>query len=107
MRFTLPLIALAAVAAPAFAAPAGDDTVTVRIAYGDVDVTSAEGRAALEARIDAKLRKACTTEAAGRFAYGRTVVDSKCVAEARTAALAEVDRVAALEARSGRAVAAN
>ena len=45
MRFTLPLIALVAIAAPAVAAPATDDTVTVRIAYGDVDVTSTEGRA--------------------------------------------------------------
>lgn len=102
MRFILPLIALAAVAAPAAA-----ETVTVRIAYGDVDVTSAEGRAALETRINAQLRKACTTEAAGRFAFGRTVVDSKCVAEARTVALAEVERVAAAEARNGRAFAAN
>jgi UrcA family protein len=102
MRLILPLIALATVAAPVAA-----ETVTVRIAYGDVDVTSAEGRAALEARIDAKLRQACTTAAAGRFAAGRTVVDSKCVAEARTVALAEVERVAAAEARAGRAVAAN
>lgn len=107
MRFTLPLIALAAIAAPAFAAPAGEETVTVRIAYGDVDVTSAEGRAALEARIEAKLRKACTVEAASRYAYGRTAIDNKCVADARVAALAEVERVAALEARGGRAVAAN
>lgn len=36
MRFILPQIALAAVAGPVAA-----ETVTVRIAYGDVDVTSA------------------------------------------------------------------
>ncbi|WDA42547.1 UrcA family protein [Erythrobacter sp. BLCC-B19] len=107
MRFTLPLLALAALAAPAVAAPAADETVTVRIGYGDVDVTSAEGRAALEARIEAKLRKACTVESGARYAYGRTVVDSQCVAEARTAALAEVERVASLQSRSGRSVAAN
>lgn len=107
MRFTLPLIALAAIAAPAVAAPAADETVTVRIAYGDVDVTSTEGRAALEARIDATLRKACALEGTARYAHGRAAIDGKCVAEARTAALAEVERVAALEARSGRAVAAN
>jgi UrcA family protein len=107
MRFALPLIALAAVATPVLAAPAADQTVTVRIAYGDVDVTSAEGRAALEARIDAKLRKACTVEAAARYTHGRTVIDDKCVADAKVAALAEVERVAAAEARSGRAVAAN
>jgi UrcA family protein len=107
MRFTLPLIALVAIAAPAVAAPAADDTVTVRIAYGDVDVATAEGRAALEARIDAKLRKACTVEASGRYTFGRAVVDSKCVADARIAALAEVERVASAEARNGRSVAAN
>ncbi len=107
MRFALPLIALAAVATPVLAAPAADQTVTVRIDYGDVDVASTEGRAALEARIDAKLRKACTIEAATRYSYGRTVIDDKCVAEARVVAFAEVERVAAAAARSGRAVAAN
>ncbi|QDH33771.1 UrcA family protein [Porphyrobacter sp. YT40] len=103
MRFTLPLIALAAVAAPAVA----DDTVTVRVDYADVDVTTAEGRAALEARIDAKLRKACTIESAARYTYGRPAVDSKCVTEARATALAEVERVASLQTRKGRSVAAN
>ena len=89
------------------AAPSADDTVTVRISYGDVDVTTAEGRAALEARINAKLRKACTVEGSARYTYGRASADSKCVADARTAALAEVERVAALQARNGRAIAAN
>lgn len=107
MRFTLPLIALAAIAAPVAAAPAADETVTVRIAFGDVDVTTTEGRAAIEARIDAKLRKACTIETAARYSYGRPAVDSKCVADARAVALAEVERVASAEARNGRAVAAN
>lgn len=106
MRIAFPLIALAAVAAPAFAAPA-DKTVTLRVAYHDVDVTSAEGRAALEARINAKLRQACKVEGAARYTYGRTVIDEQCVADARTAALAEVERVAAAEARRGREVAAN
>jgi UrcA family protein len=104
MRFALPLIALVAIAAPAIAA---DNTVTVRIAYGDVDVTSTEGRTELEARIDAKLRKVCALEGAARYTHGRTAIDDKCVADARVAALAEVERVAAAEARSGRAVAAN
>ncbi len=103
MRFTLPLIALAALAAPAVA----EDTVTVRVGYADIDVTTIEGRAALEARIDAKLRKACTVEGASRYIYGRPAVDSKCVADARAAALAEVERVASLQTRNGRSVAAN
>jgi UrcA family protein len=101
MRFILPLIALAA------AAPLAAETITLRVGYGDVDVTSTEGRAAIEARIDAKLRQACKLEGAGRYTFGRTLVDEKCVADARVAALAEVERVAANEARAGRAVAAN
>jgi UrcA family protein len=107
MRNTLSLIALAALAAaPAVAAPAADKSRTVRIAYADIDVTTVEGRAAIEARIDAKLRKACTFEAS-RYTYGRPVVDDQCVADARATALTEVERVAALKARSGRSVAAN
>ena len=102
MRFTLPLIALAALAAPVAA-----ETVTVRVGYGDVDVATAEGRAALEARIEARLKKACANEGAARYTYGRAPVDSKCMAEARTVALAEVERVASAEARSGRSVSAN
>lgn len=106
MRIVLPLIALATVAAPALAAPA-DETVTLRVAYRDVDLASAEGRAALEARIDAKLRQACRIEGWVRYTGGRPSVDEKCVTEARGAALAEVERLAAAEARRGRDVAAN
>ncbi len=104
MRFTLPLVALAAFAVPAAAA---QDIVTVRIGYGDVDVTTSEGRAALEARIDARLKKACTLEGTARYTHGRATVDSQCVTEARAAATAEIERVAARGARVGRAVAAN
>lgn len=102
MRFTLPLIALAALAAPVAA-----ETVIVRVGYGDVDVATAEGRAALEARIEARLKKACANEGAARYTLGRTVVDQACLTEARAAAKAEIERVAALETRAGRSVAAN
>jgi len=107
MRFALPLIAIAAFAVPASAAVDGEQTVAVRIAYDDVDVTSTEGRAALEARIDAKLRKVCALRGAARYTHGRPAIDDNCVSDARVAALAEVERVAAAQTRSGRAVAAN
>ncbi|MEO0057551.1 MAG: hypothetical protein RIT17_1004, partial [Pseudomonadota bacterium] len=68
MRFILPLIALAA------AAPLAAETVTLRVAYGDVDVTSTEGRAAIEARIDAKLRQACKRDGAARYTFGRSTL---------------------------------
>lgn len=107
MRQTLSMIALAAlVAAPAIAAPAVDKGRIVRIAYSDLDVTTPEGRVAIEARINAKLRKACTFDAS-RYTLGHPVLDEACFADARTAALTELDRVVALKSRSGRTVAAN
>ena len=51
--------------------------------------------------------RACKLDATTRYTYGRKLVDEKCVADARTVALAEVERVATAEARRGRAVAAN
>jgi UrcA family protein len=110
MRYTLSLVALAALAAVPVSAPVSaanaENVRTVRIAYGDVDVTTAEGRAAIEARIDAKLRKACSLDAS-RYTYGRPVVDSQCVTKARAAALTEVERLASGQTRGGRTVAAN
>ena len=107
MRHTLSMIALAAlVSAPAMAAPAAEKGRTVRIAYSDLDVTTPEGRAAVEARIDSRLRKACTFEAS-RYTLGHPVLDDQCFTNARAAALTELNRVVALKSRSGRAIAAN
>ena len=80
---------------------------SLQLVYSLENLAALTGRAALEARIDAKLREACKLEGAGRYTFGRTVIDEKCVADVRIAALAEVERVAAAEARAGRAVAAN
>jgi UrcA family protein len=108
MRFTLPILALAAIAAPAATAQQADaDIVTVRIAVADLDLATEAGRAKLEKRLEARLRKICTIEAKSRFAYGRDIVDEACVAEARTAALAEAERMVAARARTGGDVAAN
>ena len=103
MRFVLPLLALLAAAAPA----AAEKAVTVRIAFSDIDVTSPEGRATLEKRINAKVRRACMVDGAARYNYGRPAVDSKCLVDTRAAALAEVERLAAAATRQGRAIAAN
>lgn len=108
MRFILPIAALAAVAAPVSAASQlADEIVTVRIVYGDIDLSTSEGRATLEQRVDKQLRKACTIESNSRYGYGRDIVDQKCVADARTAALAEAERIAVSRARAGGQVAAN
>lgn len=108
MRLTLPLMALAAIAAPAAAVSQPvEDVVTVRIAYGDVDLSTANGRAKLEQRIEAQARAACTIERNSRYGYGRAILDAKCVTQTRIAALAEVERLAAAQSRAGRQVAAN
>lgn len=108
MRLLLSTLALtAAVTAPVAAAPAGEETVTVRVEIADIDLATTEGRAALEARVDAKLRAACTVESNSRYSYGRDIVDQKCVADARTEALAQAGRIAASRTRGGREVAAN
>lgn len=108
MRFTLPIIALAAAAAPlAAATPADTTTVPVRVSYADIDVNTAEGRKALEERIETKLREACTIVDSSRFAYGRSVIDDKCLSDARAEAMQAIARVAANEARGGRQASAN
>lgn len=108
MRFALSLVALATVATPVAAEVSSSDTTTVpvRISYADIDVTSAEGRAVLEQRFEAKLRKACTIENT-RYVYGRKIVDQKCVADARAQAMEAVQQVAAREARGSRQASAN
>jgi UrcA family protein len=104
MRFTLPLIALAAAASPALAT---EQVVDVRVSYADLDVTSEAGRAALEARVAAKLRKVCAAEGVSRYNFNRTTRDETCVADGLAAAKLEVARVAADQQRRGREVAAN
>ncbi|MFO6446448.1 UrcA family protein [Erythrobacter sp. NE805] len=103
MRFLLPLLALATVAVPA----AAQETVTVRIGYGDVDVTTSEGRAVLEARIEARLKKACALEGAARYTHSGKAIDSKCLTEARAAAKTELERIALREGRGAASLAAN
>ncbi|MEL7188456.1 MAG: UrcA family protein [Pseudomonadota bacterium] len=106
MRLTLPLIALAALAAPV----AANDTVVVeevRVSFADVDITSAAGRAELEERLEAKLRKACTIDSNSRYGYGRKIVDQKCFSDARADAMEAITQVAAREARGGRQASAN
>ena len=104
MRITFPLIALAAVAAP-IATASAQDVVDVRINIAGVDANSTEGRAEIEARIDAELRKACTVETT--YSYRKSVVDQACVADAREQALTQVERITAAASRAGNELAAN
>jgi len=107
MRFTIPLLALTAIAAPANASTVMqpiEEIVDVRIAYDDIDITTADGRAQLEDRINAALRKACTIESA--VPYRSNVVDQRCLADARADAKAQLDRMAASEPVVGRELSA-
>lgn len=106
MRFALPLLALAALAVPA-GAETGEETVTVRIALADIDLSTQAGRAALDQRIEARITEACTIESRARYALGRRIVDETCVAEARVEASAKAERLAAEASRSNGAVSAN
>ncbi|MEL7445258.1 MAG: UrcA family protein [Pseudomonadota bacterium] len=106
MRFTIPLLALAAAAVPATAsAQAAEQVVTVRISAEGIDLSTEAGRAELEAKISAKLRKACTVKGATRLQL--KTVDESCLADARDAASAQAERIASAQTRSSGAIAAN
>lgn len=82
--------AAAALALVAVPATANTETVEVRVAYGDLDITSAEGRAALEQRIQRMAVKAC--EVADPLGRAPAKTDWSCVAATKRAALAQVER---------------
>lgn len=108
MRTILSMIALATITVPALAAAQPvEDVVTVRINTADIDVTTREGRAELEARIDSKLRAACTITKSSRYGYGRPVRDEACITKARADALAQAESLAKSQRSGGRQVAAN
>lgn len=50
-------LAIAAIATPALAGPA--DVPTKEVSFGDLDLTTAAGQAALDRRIDVAARKVC------------------------------------------------
>lgn len=105
MRFITPLLSLAVLAAPAtIAAQDNATTIPVRISYADIDLSTTDGRAVLETRIDAKLRDACSSKPSARYTYGRTITDKKCVEDARAQAKAAI---AQRNARGGRQASAN
>ena len=99
MRIVLPAFALACAATPAAAEPV---TVTVKVPYGDLDLTKPAGRATLDARLDRAARKACGRAAPARDLTGAQMRRA-CLAEARSSYR---DQVAlALDAANARRVA--
>ena len=78
--------ALSLVATPAIA---NTEIVEVRVSIADLDLDSAAGRTALEARVDRAVRAACEV----RHPLGRNAAktDWECVKTAKAAALAQVE----------------
>lgn len=85
------LILAPAVAALAFAAPAlaNVEVVEIRVSHADIDVMTAEGRAAFEQRVKLLAREACEIRDPLGRAPAKT--DWNCVNESKRAALAKLE----------------
>lgn len=110
MRILLPIAAtLATVTTPAIAAAPTPMTelVEVRIDLASFDLTNADDRAKLEQSIDAKLRMACTAKPSTYYHRNRAHFDAQCFADARKAAMKQVERAALAGADSSEDIVAN
>lgn len=106
MRYALPLIAIAAIATPSVAA--AEEVVTVSIATADLDLTTKQGRKALDARIEVELRKACKIEKSRSASlFGSGSIDRICLVNARAKARAQVKKLVEGAGRSEGQVAAS
>jgi len=97
------LLSAALVAASLAAAPASAQTAdrpAIAVSHDDLDLGTAEGRAALDLRLLHAARSVCGTPSPAD-ARGRSALDG-CVAEARAAAAAQRDAAIALAQREGR-----
>ena len=77
MRIVLPALALAATAAPAFAAPA-----SIAVPYGDLDLTKEAGQKTLDIRLARAARQLCGGVTSARDLQ-RMSAYRACLAEAR------------------------
>ena len=94
---TLILAALVAAAIPAMPALAQDAPRTFSVAYGDLDLGTAQGRARFDLRVLHAARAACGTPSSADL-RGRIKQD-ECVAEIRAAAAPQRDALVALASR--------
>lgn len=83
-KFVVP--AFAALSLAAAAQPASAEQVTVKVAYADLDLTTATGVATLEIRLAGAIRAACerpdTRELKAMQAWSDCVADAKAKADA-------------------------
>ena len=89
-----PLAAACGLALAASAAPAAAKTVSVDVAYADLDLTSPQGQSVLDRRIDSAARHICGD---GRQRTGTRIVDNAkmrvCVAEVKARTASQVAAV--------------
>ena len=89
-----PLAAACGLALAASAAPAAAKTVSVDVAYADLDLTSPQGQSALDRRIDSAARHICRGD---EPRIGTRIVDNArmrfCVAEVKARAASQVAAV--------------
>ncbi|MFN4239244.1 MAG: UrcA family protein [Erythrobacter cryptus] len=100
-RLLLPALGLV-LAAAAIPAPALAETASIAVPYGDLDLTRAAGRKALDQRLARAMRQVCGGAAPLRD-LARMRAYRSCLAETRRAATAQVEL--ALEAAHARRVA--
>jgi len=96
------ILGLLALPAVLLAAPAAAEPVTIRVAYGDLDLATAQGVSQLETRLDRASRRACQNGNSMRSLADITNY-RECLAELRGAYREKV-RIAAAEAGNARRV---
>lgn len=94
-RLVLPALALA------LAAPAAAETAAVKVSYADLDLTKADGRAALDRRLERAAQRLCGTRPVRNLAMMQS--HKACMAEARASYVPQVE--IALNAANARRVA--
>lgn len=86
-------IALVATATPAIAGPM--DVPTQKVSYADLDLTSPEGQAVLDRRIDAAARKVCAMDEIRTSTRIKSRESKACYAKARASAANQVAGIVA------------
>lgn len=84
LKSVLSVVLLAAAAAPSLATAPQPSLRTVSVGYSDLDLARPEGRARLEARIEAAVRRVCGDE--GVRGLASSTQASRCMASTRAAA---------------------
>ncbi|MEM6909637.1 MAG: UrcA family protein [Pseudomonadota bacterium] len=97
--FSAATLALAVTAAPALAGP--DNEPQMRVNYADLDLTSKEGQAALERRVESAAKTVCKSTVINTGSRIRSRASRECLAKARLSAKRQVAAAIADRQRGG------